>query len=859
MSVVQSIPRNPFGVQSASPVLSGLTTVVMANLKLAFRTLAKTPFVTAVAAISLALGIGANAAIFSMFNEMLLQPLPVAEPERLVNFSNPGPKPGSQSCNQSGSCELVFSYQMFRDLERTQTSFTGIAAHYAFGTNLSYGKHNENVGATYVSGSYFPTLGLVPAQGRLLTPADDQNIGGHFVAVLSHRYWTTKLGSDPAAVGSTILLSGQSLSIVGIAPEGFDGTTLGSQPAVFVPLTMRELLSPGWKAFENRRAYWIYVFGRLKPGVTMDQAEQGINAVYTPIVKEVEVPLQKGMSDARMKEFREKRIVLSEGMRGQSQLHAEAKTPLYMLFGVTGIVLLIACANIANLLLARGAGRATEMAVRLSLGASRRQLMIQLLTESVVLAIIGGLISLLIARWTMGLLGMILPEEAAQVLTLELRWPVVGFAMVMAVGTGLLFGLFPALHSTRADLISGIKANASQPAGAKAANRFRASLVTVQVALSMALLVSAGLFIKSLRNVSRVDLGINAENVVAFGLSPQASGYDSTRAHQLFARVEEAFTALPGVRGVTSSMIPLLSGSNWGTGVHVEGFKVDPDTDNHSSLNAVGAGYFSVIGMPLLAGREFTMADAKGSPRVAVVNETFAKKFNLGRNAVGKRMSQSGPDSLTIEIVGLAKDAKYSEVKGETPPVFFTPYRQDEWIGSMTFYVRTALPTSELMRQIPQIIAKLDPALPVEELKTLPQQARESVFMDRMISTMSAAFAGLATLLAAVGLYGVLAYTVAQRTREIGVRMALGANGGNVRGMVLRQVGLLTLIGGILGIAGALAIGRGAKSLLFGLEGHDPVVFGLSIVVLTGVALAAGYVPALRASRVHPMQALRYE
>ncbi len=859
MSVVQSIPRNPFGVQSASPVLPGLTTVVMANLKLAFRTLAKTPFVTAVAAISLALGIGANAAIFSMFNEMLLQPLPVAEPERLVNFSNPGPKPGSQSCNQSGSCELVFSYQMFRDLERTQTSFTGIAAHYAFGTNLSYGKHNENVGATYVSGSYFPTLGLVPAQGRLLTPADDQNLGGHFVAVLSHRYWTTKLGSDPAAVGSTILLSGQSLSIVGIAPEGFDGTTLGSQPAVFVPLTMRELLSPGWKAFENRRAYWIYVFGRLKPGVTMDQAEQGINAVYTPIVKEVEVPLQKGMSDARMKEFREKRIVLSEGMRGQSQLHAEAKTPLYMLFGVTGIVLLIACANIANLLLARGAGRATEMAVRLSLGASRRQLMIQLLTESVVLAIIGGLISLLIARWTMGLLGMILPEEAAQVLTLELRWPVVGFAMVMAVGTGLLFGLFPALHSTRADLISGIKANASQPAGAKAANRFRASLVTVQVALSMALLVSAGLFIKSLRNVSRVDLGINAENVVAFGLSPQASGYDSTRAHQLFARVEEAFTALPGVRGVTSSMIPLLSGSNWGTGVHVEGFKVDPDTDNHSSLNAVGAGYFSVIGMPLLAGREFTMADAKGSPRVAVVNETFAKKFNLGRNAVGKRMSQSGPDSLTIEIVGLAKDAKYSEVKGETPPVFFTPYRQDEWIGSMTFYVRTALPTSELMRQIPQIIAKLDPALPVEELKTLPQQARESVFMDRMISTMSAAFAGLATLLAAVGLYGVLAYTVAQRTREIGVRMALGANGGNVRGMVLRQVGLLTLIGGILGIAGALAIGRGAKSLLFGLEGHDPVVFGLSIVVLTGVALAAGYVPALRASRVHPMQALRYE
>lgn len=831
----------------------------MANLKLAFRTLAKTPFVTAVAAISLALGIGANAAIFSMFNQLILRPLPVREPDRLVNLANPGPKPGSQSCNQAGDCDAVFSYEMFRDLEKAQKAFSGLAAHVAFGTNLSYGKQNESASAMYVSGSYFPTLGLLPAQGRLLTTADDQTIGANFVAVLSHRYWTNKLGSDPAAVGSTIIISGQSLSIVGIAPEGFDGTTLGTQPAVFVPISMRGLLTPGWRGFENRRSYWAYVFGRLKPGASIEQAEQGINAIYTPIVNDVEAALQTNMSDQRMKEFRAKKVVMESGARGQSSMHEEARTPLFMLFAVTGIVLLIACANIANLLLARGAGRATEMAVRLSLGASRRQLMVQLLTESVVLALIGGVISLLIARWTLALLGSILPSDATEVMSLELQWPVVAFAMAMSLGTGLLFGLFPALHSTRADLISGIKANASQPAGAKAANRFRASLVTVQVGLSMALLVSAGLFIKSLRNVSRVDLGLNVENVVTFGLSPVVSGYDSTRTHQLFARVEEEFAALPGVRGVTSSVVALLTGSNWGNSVHVEGFKVDPDTDNGSRVNSIGPDYFRVMGVPVLAGREFTTSDTEGAPRVAIVNETFAKKFNLGRDAVGKRMSDRGPDSLNIEIVGLVKDAKYSEVKGEIPPLFFTPSRQDAQLGSTTFYVRTALPTSELLRQVPQVIAKLDQSLPVEDLKTLPQQVRESVFMDRMISIMSASFAVLATLLAAVGLYGVLAYTVAQRTREIGVRMALGANGATVRAMVLRQVGMLTLIGGVLGVAGALAIGRGAKSLLFGLEGHDPVVFALSAVVLGLVAMAAGYIPALRASRVHPMQALRYE
>ena len=832
----------------------------MVNVKLALRTLFRTPFVTAVAVLSLALGIGANAAVFSLFDQMLLQGLPVQEPGRLVNLGAPGPKPGSQSCNQAGDCDVVFSYPMFRDLERTATNvFSGVAAHRLFGANMAYRNQTRNGEGVMVSGSYFPTLGVQPALGRLLTPADDQTIGAHYVAVLSHSYWTTHLGASPAVLNEQIVVNGQSLTIVGVAARGFEGTTLGGRPAVFVPISMRARMNPGFDGFENRRSYWAYVFARLKPGVSVEQATTAVNGLYRPIVNDVEAPLQEGMSEATMKRFRAKQLTLEAGQRGQSSIHTEARTPLLILFGITGIVLLIACANIANLLLARAANRSLEMAVRLALGASRRQLLTQLLTESVLLAIMGGAVSLLVARWTLSGIGALLPPQASETLQLQLQPSVVLFAAAMSIGTGLLFGMFPALHSTRPDLITTIRANTGQPSGARAAARFRTSLVTTQIALSMALLVSAGLFIKSLVNVSRVDLGLKIDNLVVFGISPELNGYTPARARALFARAEEDLAAIPGVTGVTGSLVPILSGSNWGSSVNVEGFKKDPDTDDGSRFNEVGPAYFGTLGIPLMAGREFTQADGLGAPKVAIVNEAFAKKFNLGRDAVGKRMGTGDKDEMDMEIVGLVQNAKYSEVKQEVPPMFVTPYRQDSTVGAMAFYVRTALSPDQLLRTIPAVIRKIDPNLPVEELKTMPQQVRENVFMDRMISTLATAFAVLATLLAAVGLYGVLAYTVAQRTREIGVRMALGADGGRVRGMVLRQVGMMTLVGGVIGIAGALALGRAAKSLLFELEGHDPMVVVMAALLLVLVALVAGYIPARRASRVQPMQALRYE
>ncbi|HSA58033.1 MAG TPA: ABC transporter permease [Gemmatimonadaceae bacterium] len=832
----------------------------MVNPRLALRTLFKTPFVTAITVVSLALGIGANAAIYSLFDQLLLRPLPVRDPGRLVNLANPGPKQGSTSCNQAGDCTEVFSYPMFRDLQEAQTGFSDLVAHRAFGANLAYRGQTLNGEGMLVSGNYFQTLGLQPALGRLLTPEDDRVIGAHFVAVLSHAYWETRHGSSPDVLNQTIVVNGQSLTIVGVAPRGFVSTTLGAQPHVFVPITMRTQMEPWFNAaqLQNRRAYWVYLFARLRPGVTLEQAQSAINGVYKPIINDVEAPLQEGMSEATMQRFRAREIVLAEGRRGQSQVHAEASTPLLLLFSITGIVLVIACANIANLLLARGAGRAMEMAVRLSLGAGRRQLLAQLLTESVLLAILGGVVSLAVAQWTLTGIGSLLPTDATATIRFQLDPKVVAFAAALAIGTGLLFGLFPALHSTRPDLVTTLRANTGQPSGARTAARFRTTLVTAQIALSMTLLTLAGLFVKSLMNVSRVDLGMRPENVLTFGLSPLLNGYESERSRVLFGRVEEELSAIPGVSGVTAALVPLLSGSNWGTSVRVEGFAHGPDVDNNSRYNEVGAGYFRTLGVPLRAGREFTLRDDLAAPQVAVVNEAFVRKFGLGTEAVGKRMSSGGED-LDIEIIGVVQNAKYSEVKDEIPPLFFRPWRQDSTIGFIQFYVRTTTDPATLTRTIPAVISRLDPNLPVEELKLLTTQVRENVFLDRMISILSASFAVLATLLAAVGLYGVLAFTVAQRTREIGVRMALGADARRVRRMVLRQVAIMTAVGGAIGVGAAIGLGRLAGSLLFGLQGHDPLVLTLAAVLLALVAFAAGGIPATRAARVHPMQALRYE
>jgi predicted permease len=712
-----------------------------------------------------------------------------------------------------------------------------------------------------VSGSYFPVLGVTPALGRLLTPDDDKTIGSHFVVVLSHRYWQMRFEENPAILNETLIINGQAMTVVGVAPRGFLGVTLGQVPDMFVPLTMRTLMDPGFKGFENRRSYWAYLFARLKPGVSAEQAAVAINGPWRSIINDVEAPLQKGMSDETMVRFKAKSIQLAPGARGQSSFDEDARTPLVILLSVTGTVLLIACANIANLMLVRGAGRAAEMAVRLSIGASRRQLITQLLTESILLAVFGALGGLVVAKWTIDLIASILPADDTSLVQFQLSPTMMMFAGATALVTGIAFGLFPAMHSTRPDLAGTLKNQAGQPGGAKAARRFRTTLATVQIAMSMALLVPAGLFAKSLFNVSKVDLGLKTDHMVLFSIAPENNAYTTERTRQLFERMEDEFGAMPGVTSIVMAMVPVIAGDNWGNSLAVEGFEAGPDTNTNASFNAVGPGYLKTMGIPLVMGREFTRADAAGTPRVAIVNQAFVKKFNLGDSPIGKRFGTGGGPGtkMDIEIVGVAQDAKYSEVKQAVPPQYMLPYRQEERLGYGYFYIRTAVPPEQLLSTIPVVMRKLEASLPLGDVKTMDQQVRENVAEDRVISTLSLAFAVLATVLAAIGLYGVLAYTVAQRTREFGLRMALGADGASVRGLVMGQVIRMAIIGGVIGLAIAIGVGRAAKSLLFEMEGYDPMVLTAATLALALVALGAGFIPALRASKIDPMNALRYE
>jgi len=850
-------------LQRAGPLILG---ALMRNIRLAIRTLARTPFVTVVAALSLGLGIGANSAIYSIFYRMVRQELPVADAGRLVNFSAPGPKNGSTSCGQAGSCDDVFSYPMFRDLQRAKlTSFTAIVGHRDIGANISFGRNAFARRGFLVSGSYFPILQIRPALGRLLALHDDET-GASPAVVLAYWFWETNLGADPAVIGKTLTVNGKPTTIVGIAPAAFNGTTYGSRPAFYASLAMGPVIGTAIeRRVDDRRAYWIYAFARLAPGATIEQARTQVNGVYQPIIRDVEAPLQRNMRDSVMKRFLAKQVVIEPGARGQSDMGDDARPALFMLFAITGLVLLIACANIANLLMARATSRELEMAIRLSLGATRRQLLAQLLTETLTLAVGGGVLSLAFASWTLQGISSLLPQQVTEDLALGMNWAAVGFAAVLSLATGFAFGLFPALHSTRPDLVTSLRNNSGKLAGGRTARRFRTTLATGQIALAMALLMSAGLFVKSLWKVKRADLGVRVENLVTFSVTPEQSGYDSVRSRAAYTRIEEELAALPGASAVTSAMVPLIAGSNWNNTVRVQGFNPDATSgsgkNSNVSFNAVGSGHFRAIGVPLLAGREFTDADDARAPKVAIVNETFARHFALGVNPVGKRMGLGSSDTipLNIEIVGLVRDMKYSNVKGETPPVYFTPHRQQTNVSSLYFYVRTASAPANMLRAMRSVVQRLDPMLPVENLRTMPEEIRINTFEDRMFTTLAASFALLATLLASIGLYGVLAYSIAQRTREIGVRMALGADAGDVRLLVLRQVGLMTAIGAAIGLAGGLALSKGAQSMLYKMSGTDPLVMTASVAFLALVALAAGYVPALRASRVSPMQALRYE
>ncbi len=833
----------------------------MNDIRHALRQLILRPGFSLVVIVMLALGIGAATAMFSLYHQVLLRPLPVAEPHRLVNVTAPGPKPGGTYRDLAiYDPDAQFSYAMFRDLEERQSVFAGLAAHTDFVANLSFDERPIFGRGMLVSGSYFDVLGIVPALGRLIGPADEPRVDESAVAVLAHDYWQEHLGGDPAVIGQSLTVNGHSLEIIGVAPAGFRGTVLGTRPQVYVPLTLRWLMQPTSSSEpESRQAYWLYMFARLAPGVSADRAAAEFNSLHSGIVEELELPELSGaqLPAGMLEQFRQRQVLLTPGARGQSPVPDTAERPLTMLLAVTVLVLLIVCVNIANLLLVRGVARAGEMAVRASMGASRARLVRQMLAESLVLVAIGVVASIAIAVFMVRFIVSVLPTDLATGLGAQLSGTAMLFAVGAAMFTLLVFGLVPALRASDIDPARVMKQHASQSSGGRGAATFRGALTSVQIAFSMVLLVLAGLFTQSLLNVARVDSGMDMESVAVFSVTPHLNDYNLERLDQFYTRAEDALAAQPGVLGVGTAAIPLFYGFSLSLAVSVEG--VDPDVvaDNVVSYDLIGAGLFNALGVPLLAGRDFGEQDTVGTPTVVIVNQEFTRRFGV-ENAVGRGVGPSVGGQYPFQIIGVVGDAKHESIKGDTPAMMYLSRRQQAGsVQGLFFYVRAGMSPDALLGMIPGVIASLDPEVPVSNLSTLTSRMQEEVYMDRLLSMLSLAFAGLATLLAAIGLYSVLAYSVAQRAREFGLRMALGAKPGRLKVMVLRQVGVMALIGAAVGITVALGLGRAAEAVLFGLSGRDPLVFVAAAAILAVVVIVASWIPAQRASQVAPMEALR--
>lgn len=833
----------------------------MNDLRYSVRVLIKNPAFTAMAVLSLALGIGANAAIFSLLDAVLLKKLPVRQPEQLVFLET-----GEPSLKRSTN----ISYRTYERL-RGQNQLLADACYFGFTTriNASFNGSPEVIEGQLVSGSFFSTLGLDAALGRTLTDADDSENASQQVTMISDGYWRRRFGASPLIVGQSLMVNNRPFTVVGVTPPEFFGVIVGSAPDVFLPSRSGELILPRRTRITDSTL--PFIIARLQRGA--DEARAALSLVAQQAALE-----QAGseLTPERQQAIQQRTLRLIPATQGFNALRQQFSTPLRLLMAVVGLVLLIACANVANLLLARAAAREKEIALRLALGASRWRIVKQLLIESLLLAFLGGGVGLLLASWSSSLLLSVFASgqnsfSAGAPLSinapLDLR--IVGFTALVSIIAAIGFGLAPASRATRLDLTPSLKD--APISGGRSRFGWGRALVVTQVAVSLMLLVGAGLFIRTLSQLRSVDLGFQREHVLVFSVDPQLINYRREQIGGLYKQMLERIGGVPGVTSASLSRQGLLSGSGTQGSITVPGFN-PPAQENQLSrsgdrveldvpyFSQVGPNFFRTLGMTIVRGRDIGPQDNETSPKVAVVNEAFARYYFDSDDPIGRRFDRGEADGGEVEIVGVVKDAKAESVKERTPRTFYVPFLQDpsSW-RETTFQVRTAGDPLAVVAAIRREVQALEPNLPVFRVKTLEQQVDETLGQERLVATLASLFGVLALLLACAGLYGVLSYSVSRRTREIGVRMALGAKRGDVLSLVLRQGMTLVVVGIVFGLSGALVLTRYLESLLFGVKPIDPLTFGAASIVMAAVALAACYLPARHATKVDPLISLRNE
>jgi putative ABC transport system permease protein len=829
---------------------------LLQDLQYALRLLRKSPAFTAVAVLTLALGIGANTAIFSLVNAVMLKMLPVKDPGQLVVVGDPQ----DVHTRHMGDPEVgSFSYPLYRDISQGNGVFSGLLAssevHRLRVTGDSAGEISGSATGVLVSGNYFGVLGVNALYGRVITADDDSGTGAHPVMVVSYGFWITKLGQNPNTVGQTMRINNYPFTVIGVAPPGFYGDTVGDAQDFWIPVTMQEQIISGRKWLDTYNANWLHLIARLKPGVSVEKAAANVNLVVQQLVSG---PLKAKLSKDDIDNLKASKVQVSAGGGGFSDLRGDFKQPLFLLMMIVALVLVIACVNVANLLLARAASRQKEFAVRAAIGAAPGRVVRQLLTESIFLAFAGGALGLLLAHWGTGTLLKLSQNQDLEA-SPDLR--VFMFTAGVCLLTGVFFGLIPALRSRRVSVALTLKSGSQNGNSAQAGWNWGKMLVTGQVALSLLVLFVAGLLVHSLQNIRNVDLGYNREHLLLVSTDPLAAGYNKAKIASFATELADLIVRMPGVGAVTSSKNGLFSGSESGNSIKVEGYISKNDPDMQAAYDEVSPNYFSGVGIPMLLGRDISVQDTATSPRVAVINETMARFYFGQMNPIGRKFTVEDPESKgPVEIVGVARDARDHKLKGKLDRRFYLPLSQGlATAAGLNFVIRTVGNPVAMAEAVRKQIKSFDANVPVNSVRALNELAERSISDQILIARLSSVFAGLALLLAAIGLYGILSYSVAARTREIGVRMALGAQRGSVLSMVLREAGKLVLLGILIGIPAAMLASRLFSSMLFGLKATDPVSMILVVAVLLVITLLASYIPARRATKVDPMVALRYE